>query len=155
MPSDSTYTIGYTDNGDAYTDVKLEGTGHLRVDVGDDGVKVDFVRAWMPKDTVGGKHVNGEVAYTYTAKARPTSVDDVKPAINVQITPNPASDMINVFTPYEVAGGHTRIYDVMGNLVIDTYNEQIAVDHLSRGMYTVTVDIRGQQFTTTMILGQE
>lgn len=155
MPSDSTYTIGYTDNGDAYTDVKLEGAGHLRVDVGDDGVKVDFVRAWMPKDTIGGKHVNGEVAYTYTAKSRPTSVDDIKPTIDVQITPNPASDVVNVRTPYEVAAGHTRIYDIMGNLVIDTYNEQIAVDHLARGMYTVTVDVDGQQFTTTMILGQE
>ncbi|MFN5377520.1 MAG: metallophosphoesterase family protein, partial [Ignavibacteria bacterium] len=76
MPSDSTYTIGYEANADAYTDVTLEGAGHLRVDVGDDGVKVDFVRAWMPKDTVGGKHVNGEVAYTYTAKARPTDVQD-------------------------------------------------------------------------------
>ena len=155
MPSDSTYTIGYEANADAYTDVTLEGTGHLRVDVGDDGVKVDFVRAWMPKDTVGGKHINGEVAYTYTAKARPTDVHDYEPRIDVQITPNPATDIINVHTPYEVAAGRTRIYDIMGNLVIDTYNEQIAVDHLARGMYTITVDVRGQQFTTTMILGQE
>ncbi len=155
MPSDSTYTIGYTDNGDAYTDVKLEGAGHLRVDVGDDGVNVDFVRAWMPKDTVGGKHTNGEVAYTYTAKARPTSVHDYAPRIDVQITPNPASDMINVRTPYEVASGHTRIYDIMGNLVIDSHSEQIAVDHLARGIYTVSVDVHGNQFTTTMILGHE
>ncbi|MFN5876899.1 MAG: T9SS type A sorting domain-containing protein, partial [Ignavibacteria bacterium] len=140
---------------DAYTDVTREGAGHLRVDVGDDGVKVDFVRAWMPKDTVGGKHVNGEVAYTYTAKARPTDVQDYTPRIDVHITTNPASDVISVRTPYEVSAGHTRIYDIMGNLVIDTHSEQSAGDHLARGMYTVTVDVQGQQFTTTMILGQE
>ena len=155
MPSDSTYSIGVTDNGDAYTDVKLEGAGHLRVRVGDEGVTVDFVRAWMPKDTVDGKHTNGEVAYTYTVTTRPTDVaEEIKP-IDIQIAPNPATDLLRVITPYEIASAHTRIYDVLGTLVIDTDQEEIAVDALPRGMYTVTVEAAGVQRTSTMIIGKE
>lgn len=144
-----------TDNGDAYTDVKLEGAGHLRVRVGDEGVTVDFVRAWMPKDTADGKHTNGEVAYTYTVKTRPTDVaEEIKP-IDIQIAPNPATDILRVITPYEIAGAHTRIYDVLGTLVIDTDQEEIAVDELPRGMYTVVVEAAGVQRTSTMIIGKE
>jgi hypothetical protein len=155
MPADSTYTIGYTDNGDAYTDVKLEGTGHLRVDINDDGVKVDFVRAWMPKDTIGGKHVNGEVGYTYTVKARPTGVVENTNPIVVSVTPNPATDILHVTTPYELPTGTTRIYNVVGRLVLESSQEDIAVDHLARGLYTVVVQLGEHQYTTTMILGQE
>jgi hypothetical protein len=49
MPSDSSYNIGVTDNGDAYTGIKLNGSGHLRVRVDPDCVTVDYVAAWLPQ----------------------------------------------------------------------------------------------------------
>jgi hypothetical protein len=66
MPSDSTYQIGALANAEAYTDITLDGTGHLNVSVAPEGVKVDFVRAFLPADTKDGKHTNGEIAYSYT-----------------------------------------------------------------------------------------
>ena len=41
----------------------------MRVTVSSDCVKVDFVRAYLPKDTVSGLHHNGEVAFSYTVGA--------------------------------------------------------------------------------------
>ncbi len=64
MPSDSTYAIGVTDNGDAYTGAVLGGAGHVRVAVGVDSVRIGFVRAWLPKDESGDRH-NGEVVGEY------------------------------------------------------------------------------------------
>jgi hypothetical protein len=109
----------------------------------------------MPKDTVDGKHTNGEVAYTYTVTSRPTDVaEEIKP-IDIQIAPNPSTDILRVITPYEIANARTRIYDVLGTLVIDTDQEEIAVDALPRGMYTVAVEAAGVQRTSTMIIGKE
>jgi hypothetical protein len=74
MPSDSTYIIGVRDNGDAYTDVKIDGSGHVRVTVSSSEVKVDYVRAWLPADETAGR-INGEVAHTYSLSPKATSVE--------------------------------------------------------------------------------
>lgn len=98
MPSDSTYEIGVLANADAYTDVTLDGSGHIRVSVTPTCVTVDYVRAYLPKDTLNGKHRNREVAFSYTvgacAKTTPVQEINVNPAFN--IFPNPAKDMLNV-----------------------------------------------------------
>jgi hypothetical protein len=48
----------------------LPDSGHLRVTVAPDQVKVDYVRAWLPKDETGDQK-NGVVAFSYTVKPRP------------------------------------------------------------------------------------
>ncbi len=58
MPSDSTYTIGMLANADAYTADTLNGSGHIRVNVTPTCVTVDFVRAYLPADTLDGTHRN-------------------------------------------------------------------------------------------------
>ena len=61
-PADSKYTLY---NADAYqSGVKFSNTGYTRVTVSPDGVRVDYVRIFLPKNEKNG-HVNGEVAYTY------------------------------------------------------------------------------------------
>ena len=94
MPADSTYEIGMLANADAYTDVKIGGTGHIRVTVSPTCTTVDFVRAWLPADTVGGQHVNGEVAYSYTVGPCSTTAvtDKITGENSVSAYPNPASD---------------------------------------------------------------
>jgi len=66
-PADLTYTAF---NKDAYRsgDV-LPNTGHLLVTVSPAGVKVDYVRSFLSKDETDG-HKDGEVAFSYTVKAR-------------------------------------------------------------------------------------
>ncbi len=65
MPADSTYEIGVLANADAYTDVTMDGTGHIRVNVTPDCVTVDYIRSYLPADTLNGAHHNGEIAYSY------------------------------------------------------------------------------------------
>ncbi len=74
MPSDSTYIIGTTDNGDAFTGIKYDASGHLRVTVNPNDVKVDYVRAWLPKDE-NSQHKNGEVTYSYSVVPKVTAVN--------------------------------------------------------------------------------
>jgi hypothetical protein len=65
MAADSTYEIGMLANAGAYTADTLPGSGHIEVSVSPSCVKVDFVRAYLPADTMG-IHKNGEIAFSYT-----------------------------------------------------------------------------------------
>jgi hypothetical protein len=66
-PADATYQAF---NREAYRsgDI-LPDSGHLRVTVAPDAVKVDYVRAWLPADETGDSR-NGAVAFSYTARPR-------------------------------------------------------------------------------------
>ncbi|HBB26820.1 MAG TPA: metallophosphoesterase [Bacteroidetes bacterium] len=152
MPSDSTYEIGVLANADAYTDVTMRGTGHLRVKVSDAGVVVDFVRAYMPKDTVGGANTNGSVGYSYTVKQRPVSVDDEAPAGETVIAPNPARESLNILAP-TTSSVDVTISNVLGQIVLRSSATSIDVSTLPHGLYDVVATIDGAPTRQTILIG--
>lgn len=61
-PADPNYALW---NADAYlTGERFPSTGYTRVTVSPGGVKVDYVRTWLPQDETPGQ-VNGAVAFSY------------------------------------------------------------------------------------------
>ena len=67
MPADHGYQ---TYNEDRYqSGVKLPNSGHLRVTVSPDNVKVDYVRSYLPKDETA-QHKTGDIAHSYVVKAK-------------------------------------------------------------------------------------
>jgi hypothetical protein len=67
MPADQGY-VAY--NADRYaTGTKLPNSGHLRVTVSPEQVKVDYVRSYLPRDETADRKT-GEIAHSYTIKAR-------------------------------------------------------------------------------------
>ena len=90
MPSDSSYKIGMTDNGNAFTGLKMTGSGHLRVTVSPDSLKVAFVNALLPKDETAVSK-NGDIAHSYSIKSNAVS------GIN-NVSLNPESQLCTVFS---------------------------------------------------------
>ena len=72
MAADSTYNIGFIANANSYLTDTLNGTGHIRVTVNPSYVKVDYVRAYLPADTLSGVHHNGEVPFSYLVRNKNT-----------------------------------------------------------------------------------
>ena len=100
MPSDSTYTLGMLANAGAYVSDTVEGTGHLKVSVTPSCVRVDFVRAYLPADTLSGIHHNREVAFSYTVgTCSPQAIHHLPEISAAKVFPNPASDKITVELP--------------------------------------------------------
>ena len=67
MPCDHGYM---TYNEDRYqSGVKLPNSGHLRVTVLPENVKVEYIRSFLPKDETA-QNKTGNIAYSYTAKSR-------------------------------------------------------------------------------------
>jgi hypothetical protein len=135
MPSDSSYIIGVTDNGDAYTGTILDGSGHLRVKVDPDCVTVDYVAAWLPEDTLGS-HKNREIRHTYKkgACAVPTgggySINDPF----FEVFPNPAGERVTVRT------AESRATDRKIEL-LDTHGKLIRNAVLKAGSNDATLDV--------------
>jgi hypothetical protein len=72
MAADSTYQIGKLANAGAYLSDTLDGTGHIRVTVAPNYSTIDYIRAYLPADTLSGLHKNGEVAFSYKVRAKDT-----------------------------------------------------------------------------------
>lgn len=67
MPADQGYM---TYNEDRYgSGVKLPNSGHLRVSVAPEGVKVDYVRCYLPADE-SPEQKSGQIAHSYMVKAK-------------------------------------------------------------------------------------
>jgi hypothetical protein len=67
MPADHGYA---TYNEDRYqSGVKLPNSGHLRVTVSPESVKVDYIRSFLPKDETA-QNKTGAIAHSYTIKAK-------------------------------------------------------------------------------------
>ncbi|MEI6409372.1 MAG: T9SS type A sorting domain-containing protein [Bacteroidota bacterium] len=118
MPSDSTYQIGMLANANAYTDLTLDGAGHIRVTVEPTCVTVDYVGAYLPADTLG-VHKNREIRYSYKVGDCALSTHDGADAQNAafDVFPNPTSRKLSI------KARNTSSYDRK----IDLFNKQGAL----------------------------
>lgn len=97
MPSDTSYKIGVLANADAYSDITLDGSGHLRVSVEDNCVTVDYVAAYLPKDTLGTLK-NRAIRYSYKVGdcAVSTGGGHTIDSPFFEIFPNPANERLTI-----------------------------------------------------------
>jgi hypothetical protein len=154
MPSDSTYTIGMLANADAYVSDTLEGTGHIRVTVSPSNVKTDFVRAYLPADTISGLHKNREVAFSYTVGNLSTGFQDLEEDDFLKIYPNPANTqlIINYTNNNSYQSAKIKLYNIMGQPILHTQSNIINVRNISDGIYFLHIDSGKKQVVRKIII---
>lgn len=153
MPSDSTYKIGVTENGDAYLTDTLGGSGFLKVFVSPECVKVDFVRAYLPTDTASGLHHNREIAFSYhigNCDFGISSQDSFE--TQIKIFPNPSPGAITVELPQNVEPDLIKIFDIYGNEIIQTNLQNIDLNGISSGLYFIQIRYGTKVFQSKFIL---
>ena len=100
----------------------MDGTGHIRVSVSSSCVKVDYVKAYLPKDTLDGKHKNREIGFSYTiGSCIVTGINDLPSASNsefVEVFPNPAKDVLNIKSALQSIQ-NIRIFDINSKLILN------------------------------------
>lgn len=140
MPSDSTYQIGIHDNGDAYTGDTLGGSGHLRVMVEPSCVKVDYIRAFLPADTILGKNVNRELAFSYTIGACAANNQQIIPEReDIKLFPNPASDLLFIKLPPDEEQFSLRLRNTLGQDMLISDSKHLNVANYPTGIYFLHV----------------
>ncbi len=141
MPADSTYKIGMLANASAYVSDTIEGTGHIRVTVSPANVKVDFVRAYLPADTLSGVHKNGEVAFSYTVGNKLNSaISETNFSDHVLAYPNPAQNIINIDLPIELLLSNVSLLNAMGQTIINAKVKRLNLNDVQNGVYFIKIE---------------
>ena len=138
MAADSTYEIGKLANADAYTADTLGGTGHLKVTVGPEGVKVDYILAYLPADTaIAGPH-NNDIAFSYSV-GKTTDIQESEPIIEtIRIAQSQADKSLNVIAP-EQTDMHLQLINMVGREVLNTHGSTMNTEFVQSGYYTLIV----------------
>ena len=135
MAADSTYTKGMLANGNAYTSDTLDASGHIRVTVSPSCVKVDYIRSFLPKDTLDGNHHNREVAFSYMLGDCLTGINEINIKESIKVYPNPASNILNVQT--NSPENHDRRI-TLSNII----GETVALGELKNGNTSAKLDTK-------------
>jgi len=140
MPSDITYTIGYTANASAYPNGNaMDGTGHIRVNVTPTCVNVDYVKAFIPGTTGSAGHTNREVAFSYSVGSCALGANDVQPEDVINVYPNPANTKVNI--QFKDASTHNyKLLNTMGQTVLEFDSNEINTTNIPNGIYFLKFD---------------
>lgn len=156
MAADSTYQIGMLANADAYTSDTIDGTGHIRVTVSPQCVKVDYIKAYLPADTLNGKHKNGEIGFSYSIGNCGNLGVTKNPELSelVEIYPVPAADKLFFrFSDFRTLH-QTSIYNSLGQLVINTQSNENDISGLPNGPYIAEIHMNGSVVTKKFIIAR-
>jgi hypothetical protein len=155
MPADTTYEIGMLANADAYVSDTLDGSGHIRVTVSESCVKVDYVRAYLPGDTVSGIHHNGEVAFSYTIGDCSSAVNEFQVSgFRFQVFPNPAKDKLNIVLPVDMKYYSINLINPKGQTILQTKSKQIDISSVNNGMYFVNIKTEKGELNKKIIINR-
>jgi hypothetical protein len=162
MPSDSTYKIGVTDNGDAYlSGHQLPGSGHIRVTVSADSAKFDYVSAVLPKDE-NDSAKNAKVVYSYSVKPKvvKSALEQPKDDQNTcYMYPNPTRDAVNIrFSQACEKPVSVMVQSIDGKLANNIQRDNqadgeiIKIDHLQKGWYVISVKMSDQTLISKKVI---
>lgn len=157
MGADSTYEIGMLANAYAYLSNTVMGTGHIRVQVNPDCVNVDFIRAWLPKDTDQNGRRNGETAFSYqvgSCSVTSTLNPMVGDTPQVRIFPNPASDIIQLSSTNRDAISDAVLYDIRGRWMGRFVKGVLDVKNLSPGRYLIRYIYKGKSYSSSVMIAR-
>lgn len=141
MPSDITYTIGYTANATAYTDVTLDGTGHLRVDVSPTCVTVDYVKSFIPGTTGADGHTNGEIGYSYTLGSCALNTNaSTTPSSKIIAYPNPSNNRLYLQFEDNSMNHRFELVTTLGQRIAVFESNELDTTTLPDGIYFLKID---------------
>jgi len=140
MPSDNTYTFGYTPNASAYTDIILDGTGHIKVSVTPNCVTVDYVKSYLPADTASGLHSNGEIGYSYTVGSCALQTNQSQFENDFVVYPNPANNNLYLHFNDNGIAPLGVIRNALGQIVLKINSPIIDTSSLVNGIYFLEID---------------
>jgi len=147
MPSDITYTIGYTANSTAYTDPavdptcsRLDGTGHIRVNVTPNCVTVDYVKAYIPGTNGSAGHNNGEIGYSYTIGSCDLETNQTQLQNEFVAYPNPANNNLYLNFKDDASAFSGVIRNTLGQIVLKVNTNVIDISTLVNGVYFLEIE---------------
>ena len=146
MMADSTYVKGSV-NTAAYTADTLQNSGYVRVTVSASCVKVDYIKSYLPRDTVTGINHNHSVAFSYTIGTCDSAafVSNLSKNINLNVFPNPATNLVNISFDDNSHVHLIRLINTVGGEISQTQEDHIDVSSIPTGLYFLNIRTENYQ----------
>lgn len=154
MPSDSTYIIGQRDNSDAYTELTMDGSGYVRVNVSNEKIKVDYVKSYLAKDETDSLK-NGMLAYTYFVEKTANAIEvqqDSQISEQLLVYPNPSSEFIEFnISENKFPNEKIKIFNSLGNCILEkeinaSSMQRIYIGDFPNGCYCIKFASKSEFF---------
>jgi hypothetical protein len=113
---------------------------------------VDYIKAYLPKDTLDGKHKNREVAFSYTVGDCSLSVPETQDIALLKIQPNPAQERFLVQYPSHWQRAKFSLLNAQGRLILETFNPEVDIRHLPAGMYYLMAEHNHEKLTQKLMI---
>ncbi len=153
MAADSTYEIGMLANADAYVSDTVDGTGHIKVTVSASCVQVDYIKAFLPADTLGGINHNREIAFSYTIGNCETSgINKTLEQNNWKVFPNPAKDFIQVYAEKNDVTPKITLLNALGEVMYISSSQIMDVTQFSNGIYIIKIETDSETTISKLII---
>ncbi len=153
MPSDSTYQIGMLANAGAYTADTIDGTGHIRVTVTPSCIKVDYIKAYLPADTVSGKHHNREIGFSYTiGKCATAGIRNASDPETMTVYPNPANRNLKMSFTNDETVLHAQLCNTIGQTLLESASEEMDCSQVTDGFYYLRVQTNTRLLTQKILI---
>lgn len=138
MMADSTYIKGMV-NAPYYTADTFENSGYVRVTVSPSCVKVEYVKNYLPQDTLIG--INHSVAFSYTIGNCSTTNVAISQVKNneANVYPNPTNNILNVSFSLAPLRHELTLFNAYGNIVGQTTATYLDTDNLPNGIYYLQI----------------
>ena len=119
-------------------------------------MEINYVRAYLPQDTISGLHKNREIADSYII-GNCTVATKSEMASTLDVFPNPTNDYFNLVFPENQTEGILRIYDATSKIIfsekINSSSNHFKVDisPLPSGMMMITYQTKNNFYSTKLI----
>ena len=154
MPSDSTYMIGKLANADAFVSDTLDGTGHVRVTVDPSCVSVDYVKAYLPKDTLGTQK-NRAIGFHYNVGCTITGIEEwneEQEAGAVIVYPNPVEQKLYLRFKEEPREWEASMFSITGEKWHTSNKNEWDVSGIPNGSYLIVIQSGGWKVVKKIII---
>ncbi len=119
-------------------------------------VKVEFVRAYLPADTLDGKHKYREVAFSYTiGNCLANGDNELLEPVSINIYPNPTTEKLNINFSKPIGKHHNKLYNSMGQLVMESEYDTMNICDFPDGVYLLTVETPKALFSKKIIIQKD
>ncbi|MFN8355899.1 MAG: metallophosphoesterase [Spirosomataceae bacterium] len=132
--------------------VLMPNRGYLRVTVGNDDVKVEYIKTYLPTEEKNGLK-NGDVAHSYTVTQNTvTGLPQITEKEMVNVFPNAAKDLVRVEFAEPTTSFQIVVADMTGKIIFETSKNELDVSHLPNGTYLLNVQTPKYQFNKKLIV---
>ena len=101
---------------------------------------------------VSDSYVNGR-GWAVNVNCSSLGIEDVGNSFGINVYPNPASDLVKIESPKEIKS--VQLNDASGKLILNkksnSLQESLDIHHLPKGVYILTIEIKGQKITKKLI----